>query len=240
MMASSIIPGVNFTVEYASKSPSGTVPMLDFQLWGETEPDPENPGSTRETLSYKFFEKEMTNPKVLDCASAMPHRTKVATLTQEGVRRLCNTSRELGDSQRCEILTVLMRKLQISGYSQRQRANILSGAITTFRKKERAEVLGLQPIHRLGTHDLESRRRDKFLGKTEWYRPGRRNWKKRLQEKEEEIRNINQEQEHLKVNPQVATKTDQDHSPLDPGSSTPTAPGSMPKPGQQQTRNPQQ
>ena len=186
-MASSIIPGVDFTVEFASKSPNATVAMLDFQLWKEKIPNPENPGTTMETLRYKFYEKPMTNPKVLDSSSAMPHKVKVATLTQEGVRRLCNTSRELDTSQKCQILSQFMRKLQISGYNQRLRANILGGAVATFQKKVRAEQLGLQPVHRLGTHNLEERRLQKIMGKKEWFRPGGPSWKKRLQAKEKEI-----------------------------------------------------
>ena len=54
-MASSVIPGVEFTVKYASKSLAGTLAMLDFQLWKESVPDPETPGATMESLRYKFY-----------------------------------------------------------------------------------------------------------------------------------------------------------------------------------------
>ena len=52
----------------------------------------------------------MSNPKVMNFESALPHRVKVATLTQEGVRRLCNTSRSLDVEDKCKILTTYMRK----------------------------------------------------------------------------------------------------------------------------------
>ena len=41
-----------------------------------------------------------------------------------------------------------MRKLQLSGYSHRTRTNILECAVNTYRKKLKAQDLGIQPIHR--------------------------------------------------------------------------------------------
>ena len=193
-MASSILPGITFTVEYASKTQAGTVAMLDFQLWKEREPVPGEPDQMRETLRYAFFEKEMSNPQVMDVNSALPHKVKVATLTQEGVRGLCNSSRELPTSHKCQILTTYMRKLQASGYNQCLRANILEGAVTTFLKKCKAEQLGIQPVHRLGSHNLEERRRTKLQGKTEWFRPGKTSWKTKLKQKEESCSKDNNQQ----------------------------------------------
>ena len=42
-------------------------------------------------ILYKFFEKPMASPVLLQAESAMDERTKMAILTQEGVRRLLNT-----------------------------------------------------------------------------------------------------------------------------------------------------
>ena len=200
-MASSIIPGLDFTVDFCSKNDNGTVAMLDFQMWKVTMDDPNSPGKTMESLKYTFFEKEMSNPKVMDAASALPHKVKIATLTQEGVRRLCNTSRSLNNEHKCKILSRYLRKLQISGYSQKIRANVLESAVTTFRKKERSELLGVQPLHRLGSHNREARRREKLTGKTEWYQNNKKNsWKKKLAIKEQQI------SDKLNNNPNNSTK----------------------------------
>ena len=201
-MASGIMDGIDFTVDYCSKNPTRTVAMLDFQLWKENETDPDSPGGMRETLKYAFYEKEMTNPKVMDAETALPHKVKIATLTQEGVRRICNSSRSLPNSQKCKILSNYMRKLQISGYKQRTRANILEGAINTYRKKERAETLGIQPVHRLGTHNVDQRRREKLTGKTEWFRPSKTNWKTKLAKREEELRSRQAQDSHHPPSPQ--------------------------------------
>ena len=146
--------------------------------------DEVNPDEKTHVLRYKFYEKASANPKVLDAASAMPHRVKIASMMQEGVRRLCNTSRELGDLVKADILSTFMRKLQLSGYGQSTRANILEGAVKTFRMKERAEALGVQPVHHLSTHNQEQRRRDKMTAERDWYKPGKSSWKRKLLEKE--------------------------------------------------------
>ena len=187
-MASSIVPGLRFTTDYCSRNESKTVPMLDFQVWKTKEEDPLQPGKFREAVRYSFFEKEMSNMKVLDNNSAMPHQVKVASMTQEAVRRLCNVSRELDDAHRCQILSKFMMKLSLSGYSQCARANILSGAVLTFRKKLRAESLGIQPVHRLGTFDQAARRREKIAGKTQWYKSGSTGWKRKLEAREAALR----------------------------------------------------
>ena len=127
----------------------------------------------------------MANPKVMDNSSAMPHRTKLASLAQEGVRCLSNTSREMELAHLCMILSRFMRKLQKSGYAQR--TNIPQASVTTFRKKLRAEVLGIQPLHRLSTHNQDARRREKLIGKSMWYLPSKLGWKQKLASKEKEL-----------------------------------------------------
>ena len=85
-MVSGITPGLKFTTDFCSNNKNGKVEMLDFQLWKEREDNPSNPGGTRETLRYTFYEKPMSNNKVMESDSAMPHRVKIASLAQEGVR----------------------------------------------------------------------------------------------------------------------------------------------------------
>ena len=182
-MASSIIPGLKFTTDFPANNSNGWVPMLDFELWKVEEQDPNSPGVTRQALRYNFFEKKVTNPRVMGKSSAMPHSMKMATLTQEGVRRLCNTSRELEPEEKCRTLSLYMRKLQLSGYSTKLRADILQAAVVTFRRKEKAELLGVAPVHRLGGHNLAARRREKLLGKRDWFRGKKNDWKAKLSAK---------------------------------------------------------
>ena len=145
-MASSIVPNLKFTTDCCSNNESGTVAMLNFQLWRVTEDNPKSPGETRQALKYCFYEKPMANPQVMAQDLAMPQSVKLATLTQEGIRWLCNCSSDLGDDELCMILSRYMLKLKLSGYGTRVRADVLQACVTTHRRKLRAEELGVQPL----------------------------------------------------------------------------------------------
>ena len=87
-MAASLVPGLDFTVDYCSRNASNTVPMLDFQMWKETIVDPETPGHSKETLRYKFFEKKMSNPKVMDAG----WRSHTGLKSPPSPKRVCDDS----------------------------------------------------------------------------------------------------------------------------------------------------
>ena len=184
-MASSVIPGLKFTTDWASNNNNKRVPMLDFELWCDQEQHPDYPDAMIQVVKYNFFEKAMTNPEVMHQRSAMPHKMKMATLTQEGFMRLCNTSRSLPDKEKCTTLSIYMNKLRKSGYSQKIRTDILEAAVKTFRRKQKEEDLGIRPVHRMGGHDMAARRRSRISGKAHWFRPKKDSWKTRLAEKEQ-------------------------------------------------------
>ena len=135
-MASSVIPGLVFTVDHAANHANGRVPVLDFELWCEEKEDESNPGCKKKTVKYSFYEKEVTNPKVMDRDSAFPHRMMLATMSQEGVRRLANMSRDLSNKDKCDVLSAYMQKLKRSGYSEALRREILNAAVKTYRKQD--------------------------------------------------------------------------------------------------------
>ena len=176
-IASSIIPGLQFTVDCPANNPNGKVPMLDFQTWKISIEDESNPAMKHEKIMYSFYEKGVANPKVMDRDSAVPHRMMLATMTQEGVRRLINCSQDLPTEEKCHILATYMRKLMKSGYSVSIREEIRRCAVLTYRRKERAQELGVRPIHRPGGFNATQRRRAKMTAKASWFRrsldPGR-------------------------------------------------------------------
>ena len=77
-MASSVVPGLIFTVNFPDNHDSKRVPMLDFEVWKEEKVDPMDPGKKVETVKYSFFEKDVMNEKVMDRNSAIPHRMMIA------------------------------------------------------------------------------------------------------------------------------------------------------------------
>ena len=113
-----------------------------------------------------------------------------------------------------------MRKLQISGYCTKTRANILSGAVSMFRKKERAEQLGMQPVHRLGTHGLEARRRQRLTAKTEWFKHSRSDWKSKLADKEKLLANTSTTQGQAQSIPSSPNTTKSNSASSNPAPQT--------------------
>ena len=85
-------------------------------------------------ILYKFYEKPMAGPVILQAESAMDDRTKRAILTQEGVRRLLNTSVEFPKEVTDDILSDYMQKLLNSGYEQKFRTDILMSVKNAHKK----------------------------------------------------------------------------------------------------------
>ena len=78
-MASSIIPGLVFTVDFPARHTNNRVPVLDFELWCEEVDDRDNPGNTKQSIKYSFYEKDVTRYKIQDTRCIF--RASVATLS---------------------------------------------------------------------------------------------------------------------------------------------------------------
>lgn len=94
----------------------GKIPVLDFQVWAEKDTDED--GDMKTNVMFEFYEKPMSSKFVIMEESALPNRMKITTLSQEVIRRMRNTCRDIPDKRRCDILSIYMRKLERSGYSE--------------------------------------------------------------------------------------------------------------------------
>ena len=72
----------------------GVLPTLDLNIWI----------SESNEILYSFFEKAKVSPLVLHKRSAMPEGIRRATLNQELVRRMVNTSESVDITKRVEII----------------------------------------------------------------------------------------------------------------------------------------
>ena len=95
---------------------------------------------------------------------------KIATLTQQCFTRLHNTSETVDDSEKVEVLNAFMCELQLSGYNESDRLNILKGGINTYKKLKKLESLGTRPFYRPNSFEKEKRKRTKFEKKTNWFK----------------------------------------------------------------------
>ena len=136
------------------------LPVLDTQVCINSEG----------RILYKFYEKPVTSPVLLQAASAMNERTKRAILTQEGVRRLINTSLDYGKEVRDEIMSNYMQKLFNSGYNQQFRSEILLSVMKAYRNIVGKHESGEKPLHRDREYQKEERRKTKENKVKSWYR----------------------------------------------------------------------
>ena len=96
----------------------GTLPTLDLQIWVNRE----------NKVLYKYYEKPTTPATVLHARSAIPEATRRATLNQEMIRRMTNTSELVGEEVRLEIVDHYAQKLINSEYDWQAQGGLLLGA----------------------------------------------------------------------------------------------------------------
>ena len=101
----------------------GTLPTLDLQLWVSDE----------NKVLYKYYEKPTTPITVLHARSAIPEATRRATLNQEMIRRMTNTSELVDVKIRIVIVDEYAQKLINSEYSLEQARNFVIEGLRDMR-----------------------------------------------------------------------------------------------------------
>ena len=166
----SILSFLTFTTEVEDEYPSGYIPTLDLQVKMLEDG----------RITYQFYKKPIAN---IHCAmekAALSEQTKYAVLAQEIIRRIFNTSELENQEVRNTILEDFDRTMEISGYSGKQRGEIMDRGLRGYEKLRRLDKEGKRPLHRTGTDTLTTRFRKKLTGKTSWYKDGQINefdWK---------------------------------------------------------------
>ena len=158
-IANSIWSNIQFTMEVPSESPSGYIPVLDMQVainqFGQ--------------ITRRFYSKPMNTPFTILARSAHSWQIKRSTLTQEGVRRMLNTSTNTPTHARNQILQEWDMKMNLSGYSKSFRGNVISSAIQIYHQKLLTAQQGGQPVHRPSGWEAAKRDMDKHINTHTWY-----------------------------------------------------------------------
>ena len=79
----------------------GVLPTLDLIIWVGDD----------DKILYKFYQKPMCSNMVLQRGSAKPENMKVASLNQEMIRRMINTSEDLDIGERVNVVDEYAQKL---------------------------------------------------------------------------------------------------------------------------------
>ena len=95
---------------------------------------------------------------------------KIASLSQEVVRRNRNQTGAAPDNLRAAHLSRFMFKLKVSGYSQGDRLQILLSGQKKYAKMVRTEKEGGRPVNRPGNVGERKRRLQRLIGKKSWFK----------------------------------------------------------------------
>ena len=97
---------------------------------------------------FEFYHKPTKPKRTILASAANPWQQKRTTLTQECIRRLRNTKKEISCHKKQEILTEYMQMLKNSGYSVNFRREILLSGINGYNKILEADRNKSKPLYR--------------------------------------------------------------------------------------------
>ena len=167
-LSNSIMEFIVMEEDVASNYPDKRLPILDLKVW--TVEKCKDDGTKFIQLATEFFEKTMVSDVVMMERSAMPKKMKLASLSQEVVRRNRNQTGAAPDMLRAVHLTKFMFKLKTSGYSHGDRLQILLSGQRRYAKMVKTEVEGGRPVNRPGSMGERRRRLQRLVGKRDWFK----------------------------------------------------------------------
>ena len=101
-----------------------------------------------EGYTIRFFEKPSKTPLVIHKESDINERAKRTIHTQEIVRILRNSSRDLPEEVREKGIKVYARKLKNSGYETLYISQVIDSGFKAYSKQLKANDDGVTPLYR--------------------------------------------------------------------------------------------
>ena len=174
----SVFSCLNFEMETPQMFSDNKLPTLDFKCF-----------VLDKKIQYSFYQKPMAKKTVIQRKSALGENCKIASLSQNLVRRMKNTSEDLPDSERIQIIDEYSSQLSASGYSAAQSRRIVTAGLTGYQGLVERVAKGETVMHRSAAEGFASRKRKKLLGPGNWFKTKRKfenKKQKRKKEKKEE------------------------------------------------------
>ena len=187
----SIFPNIQFEIEVPEQFSDGRLPTLDFSLWINEE----------NILMYNYYEKPMSSPYCITEQSAMPESAKVASLSQDLVRRMQNTSEGLAQMNRNLVIEKYIKKLNISGYKKKEIKVIIEAGLKGYETKLSKSRRNNTGMHRDARSTIGSRYLKKLTAKTDWFKS-----KKKDDENKEENEIDERKEKKVRVNSRKSYK----------------------------------
>ena len=124
---------------------------------------------------FKFYEKETTSKRTVQKRTAMEQNTKIQIVSNDLVRRMCNTMEELGEQERHVVIDGYAQKLLNSGYSKEETRSIIVKGLKGYEgRKTRCKLEG-RSLWRTSVESRGARLTKKLTAKTSWYKNKKKN-----------------------------------------------------------------
>ena len=162
------------------------MPVLDTQMWmgssrrewgvpqefleKNSDLPLKNSGPLKNIILYEFYRKNMARKTPMMARTALPEKVKIATVTQEVIRRCKNTSRDLPPSHITEILETYISDLRRGGFKDEWISMTVNAGITGYGRMVKNEIEGKCPVNRSEKFSFTSRRFKKLCGKQSWFK----------------------------------------------------------------------
>ena len=117
-----IADNLKFTGEDSTQFDDAALPTLDTALWVDSN----------NLIKFKFYEKPTVGNRVLHRDTALPVSCIRASLLQEAVRRLLNSSADISTEIRTRVLDDFTQKLVNSGHSAQSSRIIVVQGISKY------------------------------------------------------------------------------------------------------------
>ena len=141
--------------------------MEDFLPWTL------NAGFPIKRFSTPFMRDQWLG-KLLFKENLLLENVKIASLTQNLIRRMKNSSELLENEERVQIVDTYVNQLRASGYSGDQRKRIIEAGLKGYETLVRKCFEGKAKMHRSAREGEVARRTKKLLGKSRWFKKKKR------------------------------------------------------------------
>ena len=160
-VGNSICPFIKVSVDCPSNHNDGFLPILDLKT-----------RMVNNRVDYRFFKKPQSSRMTIMASSALPPNVKRATMTNEVLRRLRNTWRELPWSVFADTISEFSNDMKNMGYNEGFRSKVIQAALTGYRRQCQLADTGARPLHRPRDYDRVNRKNKKLMSRDgAWVRP---------------------------------------------------------------------
>ena len=116
---------IKWEEDYQEKHKDNKLPVLDVKMFKDVT-------DKKEVIKYDFYQKEVSDKRVMSAHSAMPVRMKYSALVEELGRRFRNTSPSLVDVREKSLVEEFNLRMAQSDHSQEFRLKVTSDALTKY------------------------------------------------------------------------------------------------------------